>query len=54
VLAATQRAPLTATVLVVELTYSGAELVVPVLVAVGCAVAVVRLLPAPPTVVRRV
>ncbi len=53
VLAATQRAPLTATVLVVEFTYSGAELVVPVLVAVGCAVAVVRLLPAPSTVVRR-
>jgi H+/Cl- antiporter ClcA len=45
VLATTQRAPLTATALAVEFTHSGFPLLVPVLLAVGIATAVSRLLP---------
>lgn len=49
VLAVTQRAPLTAAALALELTRTGPELLLPVLVAVAGALAVARLLPpAPP------
>ncbi|HVV20170.1 MAG TPA: chloride channel protein, partial [Pseudonocardiaceae bacterium] len=46
-LAVTQRAPLTAVVLVVEFTGTGVELLVPMLIAIGLAMAVAELLPAP-------
>jgi len=49
VLATTQRAPLTATVLALEFTHVGFQLLVPILLAVGVATALSRLLPQPGT-----